>query len=80
MRRVCKKEGLLLFLNCGESESKYLKWYYRFQLPVYLMEFGYFPNRPWGRIFTDMGFKELQSQNFFNGTLQYRILSNENKK
>ena len=66
-----------MLLNHGEPDNKYLKWYYRFKLPYYLTQYGYFPNRPWNRIINDMGFDVLQEKYFFNGTLQYRIISNK---
>ena len=32
MRRVCKKDGLILLLNQGAPDSKWMQYYYRFYL------------------------------------------------
>ena len=77
MKRVCKPNGLILLLNQGNPESKLLQWYYRFQLPLILMNYGYFPHRPWDKIVDDMGFEVVQRKKFINGTIYYQILKNK---
>lgn len=46
------------------------------QLPIYLKQYGFFPNRPWDKIIDDMGLEVVQRKTFVNGTIQYQILKN----
>ena len=74
--RVCKRGGLLLLVNQGMSENKWLSLYYRYMMPVYVMKTGYFPNRPWNKIIDDIGFEVIERKTFVNGTIHYQILKN----
>ncbi len=74
--RVCKKDGLILLVNQGKPDSKWLNLYYRYMLPLYVMQFGYFPNRPWTRIIDDMGFEVVERKTLINGSIHYQILKN----
>ena len=76
MRRVCKQDGLILLLNQGKPDSRLTNYYYRYSLPSYLLNYGYFPNRPWDRIVDDSGFEVVQRAKFINGSLYYQILRN----
>ena len=80
MKRVCKNDGNILLLNMGQPESTYLKHYYRFMLPHYLMTHGFFPHRPWDRIVESMGFEVVQSFKRSGGTLYYQILKNKKEE
>ena len=78
MKRVCKKDGLVLLLNMGLPESKIHQWYFRLNLPVYLMTYGFFPHRPWDKIVDSVGgFEIIQRKRLFNGALYYQILKNK---
>ena len=74
--RVCKPDGLILLINNGMSDMKWLNLYYRFMLPYYVTNFGYFPNRPWDKIIDNIGFEVIQRKKFINGTVHYQILKN----
>jgi ubiquinone/menaquinone biosynthesis C-methylase UbiE len=75
-RRVCKQDGLILMVNQGMSDNRWMNLYYRLMMPVYVMQFGYFPSRPWDRIVDDMGFEVVERKTFINGTIHYQILKN----
>ena len=80
MRRVCKKDGYILLLNQGMPDSKILQWYYRLNLGFYLMNYGYFPHRPWDKIVDDLGFEVIQRKKLINNTIYYQILQNSKDK
>lgn len=76
MQRVCKDGGLILLMNQGSPDSKILNWYYRFHLPYYLMNYGYFPHRPWDKIIDTTGLEVIQRRKLLNGSVHYQILKN----
>lgn len=61
----------------GKPENKYLQMYYRFMLPYYLMNHGFFPHRPWDRIVESMDLDVITSKKLQGGTLYYQILRNK---
>lgn len=76
MKRVCKKDGYVLLLNMGMPDNKLLRYYYRFTLPHYLLNQGFFPHRPWDKIVKGMDFEIIQQKKLQGGTLYYQILKN----
>jgi hypothetical protein len=77
MKRVCKPDGKILLLNMGKPDNEYLSMYYRFMLPYYLLNHGFFPHRPWDKIIDQLDFEIIQSKKLQGGTLYYQILKNK---
>jgi len=79
MKRVCKPGGKVLLLNMGLPESKFLQYYFRLNLPFYLLEKGYFPHRPWDKIVKTMDFEVVHSHRY-QGNIYYQILINNKEE
>lgn len=78
MKRVCKKDGLILLLNMGMPEKKMSQFYFRMNLPLYLLQYGFFPHRPWDKIVDSVeGFEVIQRKRLFDGGVYYQILRNK---
>lgn len=77
MKRVCKKDGLILLLNVGEGHSEWYNWYKRMNLPYSVCHLGYNNIRPWDRILKDMKFDILTQERFLSGTLYYNVIKND---
>lgn len=77
MQRVCKPGGLILLLNMGLPDSRLQQWYYRMNMPVYLLKFGLIPHRPWDKIVDSMeGLEVMQRKKMFGGSIYYQVLRN----
>ena len=76
MRRVCKKDGLLLIMASGVPDSQLLAYYYRWRQPVSLGKFGKFNTRQWDRIIKNFDFEILEEKRFLNGSVYYYVLRN----
>ncbi len=50
MKRVCKKDGLILLLNRGKSQIPIFNWLNSFSYPKEVAEQGFFNNRDWTQI------------------------------
>jgi ubiquinone/menaquinone biosynthesis C-methylase UbiE len=76
MKRVCKKDGLILVLTSGLSYYPLMNWFLDFKTPYSVCNFGYFPNRDWELFFPPDKFKVEHQQRKMNGTIYYYILRN----
>jgi ubiquinone/menaquinone biosynthesis C-methylase UbiE len=76
MQRVCKKDGHILLLNYGASESEWYNWYERWCQPYNVCKYGYFSNRRWDRLLEDMGFNVITSKRFVRGCVYYQVIKN----
>jgi len=47
MSRVCKPGGKILLLETGISHYQYQNFFFNYELPRYISEFGFFNNRDW---------------------------------
>ena len=50
MKRVCKKDGLILILASGYSSFDLINLYNEFKAPYTIFNNGYYPNRKWDEI------------------------------
>lgn len=50
MKRVCKKNGKILLMESGKSNSPILNHFLDLRLPLHLERYGYFNNRDWDEI------------------------------
>ena len=77
MQRVCKKDGLILQLNNGISETDWYNMYLRYSVPMTVSKYGYFPNRKWDKLMEDMGFNVITQKRFLRGTQYYTVIKND---
>ena len=47
MKRVCKKDGLILILTSGLSHYSFLNLFLEYKTPHNVCQSGFFPNRDW---------------------------------
>ena len=76
MRRVCKKDGLILILASGMPSSPYLQYYYRWRQPLLLGKYGKFNTRDWNKIIKSYDFDVINEKRFLNGSVYLYILKN----
>ena len=76
MRRVCKKDGLILLLASGLSSNEFLNHFINYKTPYYVCKFGYFPNKNWEEFITKEDFEIIKSERKLNGTIYFYVLKN----
>lgn len=60
MRRVCKKDGLILLMEFGEPDNPILKKLQNWFQDVALFKYGRFYNRNWESIISQLNMKILK--------------------
>lgn len=76
MRRVCRKNGLILLMASGMPEGKYTSKFFKWREPLLLGRYGKFNVREWDKIVPALDFEIIQSKRFQNGSIYLYILRN----
>jgi len=79
IKRVCKKDGLILIMTSGRSQYDLLNLLIEFKTPYYVTKNGYFPNREWDSLIKESDFEVIKSERKMNGTIYIYILRNSKK-
>jgi methyltransferase OMS1 len=79
MKRVCKKDGLIMLMASGMGFYDLLNLFLNFKTPYTVCEFGYFPNRQWEEYVREEDFEILKRERKMNGTVYLYILKNSKK-
>lgn len=74
MKRVTKEGGLMLLLNSGLPEGKYLQKYTLWMLPMFFLKNGYFSTRKWDSLAQKLDMEEILAKKFNGGSLYMNIL------
>jgi methyltransferase OMS1 len=77
MKRVCKKDGLILILTSGMSHYELLNLFLEYKAPYYICNYGYFPNRRWDDVIKEEDFEIVKKERKMNGSIYFYILKNK---
>jgi len=76
MRRVCRKDGLILLMASGMPEGKYTAKFFKWREPLLLGRYGKFNVREWDKIVPAFGFEIIEAKRLQNGSIYLYILRN----
>ncbi|EAR90597.1 ubiquinone/menaquinone biosynthesis methyltransferase family protein (macronuclear) [Tetrahymena thermophila SB210] len=77
MKRVCKKDGLILILASGQSLYQGLNFFLNYKTPYTVCNYGFFPNRNWEEFIKEEDFEILKKERKINGTVYMYVLRNK---
>lgn len=80
MKRVCKKDGLILILASGQGFYSALNIFLDYKTPYTVCNYGFFPNRHWDEYIKPEDFEILKKERKINGTVYMYVLRNKKEE